>query len=67
MQTHSWALVAHTFNPSTQEEEAGGSEFKVSLVYRVNSKTARATQRNLDSKKLKQKRPKKIVLYIAYR
>ena len=30
--------MAHTFNPSTQEAEAG-------LVYRVNSRTARATQR----------------------
>jgi hypothetical protein len=45
-------VVAHAFNPSTWEAEAGCfSEFKASLVYRVSSKTARATQRNLDVKK----------------
>ena len=34
------------FIQSTQEEEAGGCfEFEVSLVYRVSSRTARATQR----------------------
>jgi hypothetical protein len=38
------AIVAYSFNPSTQEAEA--SEFEVSLVYRVSSKTARAIQRN---------------------
>jgi hypothetical protein len=50
--------VAHTFNPSTWEAEAGGfviSEFEASLVYRVSSRTARATQRNLVSKKKNQK------------
>jgi hypothetical protein len=42
-----WAVVAHAFNPSTWEAEAGGSsEFEASLVYRVSSRTARATQRN---------------------
>jgi hypothetical protein len=40
-------VVVHTFNPST----LGGrgrriSEFKASLVYRVSSRIARATQRN---------------------
>jgi hypothetical protein len=44
-------MVAHTFNPRT----LGGrgrwiSEFKVSLVYRVSSRTARAIQRNPVSK-----------------
>jgi hypothetical protein len=41
-------LVAHTFNPSTWEAEAGRqiSEFKASLVYKVSSRTARAIQRN---------------------
>jgi hypothetical protein len=39
-------VVAHTFNPSN----SGGrgrwiSEFKASLVYKVSSRTARATQR----------------------
>jgi hypothetical protein len=42
-------MVAHIFNPSTQEaREAGRSlEFK---VCRMNSRTARATQRNPVSK-----------------
>jgi hypothetical protein len=45
------AVVAHAFNPSTWEAEAGRfSEFKASLVYRVSSRTARATQRNPVSK-----------------
>jgi hypothetical protein len=42
-------MVAHTFNPSTWEAweaEAGRiSEFEASLVYRVSSRTARATQK----------------------
>jgi hypothetical protein len=41
------AVVAHTFNPNTHEAEADGPlEFEASLVYRVSSKAARATQRN---------------------
>ena len=36
-------MVAHTFNPSTWEAEAGRSEFEASLVYRVSSRTAKAT------------------------
>ena len=36
----------HTFNHSTWETEAGGSEFKTNLVYRASSRTANATQRN---------------------
>ena len=45
-------MVAHAFNPST----LGGrsrqiSEFEASLVYRVNSRTARAIQRHPVSKK----------------
>jgi hypothetical protein len=39
--------LGNVFTPSTQEAEAGRvSEFEVSLVYRVSSRTARATQRN---------------------
>jgi hypothetical protein len=34
------------------------SEFEASLVYRVSSRTARATQRNPGSKKQKEKRKK---------
>jgi hypothetical protein len=46
-------VVAHTFNPSTWEAERGRriSEFKASLVYRVSSRTARATQRNKQTNK----------------
>jgi hypothetical protein len=40
-----WAVVAHTFNPSTWKGEAGGF-----MVYRVSSRTARATQGNPASK-----------------
>jgi hypothetical protein len=44
--------VAHTFDPSTQEEEAGGSEFEASLV--CSSGITRATQRNPVSGNTKQ-------------
>jgi hypothetical protein len=48
-------MVAHAFNPSTQEAEAGRiSEFKTSLVYKVSSRTAWATKRNPVSKNQKQ-------------
>jgi hypothetical protein len=39
-------VVAHAFNPSTQEAEAGESEFGVSMVYRIHCRTARVTQEN---------------------
>jgi hypothetical protein len=41
-------VVTQVFNPSTREAEAGRriSEFGASLVYRVSSRIARATQRN---------------------
>ena len=39
-------MVGLTFNSSTWEAEEG-REFEASLVYRVSSKTTRATQRNL--------------------
>ena len=39
-------VVAHTFNPSTWEVEAGGSlEFEVSLIYKVSSRTVRTVTR----------------------
>jgi hypothetical protein len=47
------AVVAHAFNPSTWKAEGRGrqiSEFKASLVYRVSSRTARATLKNPISK-----------------
>jgi hypothetical protein len=54
------AVVAHAFNLSTW----GGrgrwiSEFEVSLVYKVSSRTARATERNPVSKNQKPGRKKK--------
>jgi hypothetical protein len=46
-----WAVVVHTFNPSTWEAVADRiSEFKASLVYRLSYRTDRATQRNPVSK-----------------
>jgi hypothetical protein len=40
-------VVAHAFNPSTWEAEAGWIfEFEAILVYRVSSRTARDAQRN---------------------
>ena len=49
----SWVVVAHTFNPGSQEveAEAGRSlKLEVSLIYRGSSRTTRATQRNPVSK-----------------
>jgi hypothetical protein len=47
-------MLAHTFNPSTQEAEAGSfSEFEASLVYKMSSRSARAIQRNPVSKNQK--------------
>jgi hypothetical protein len=48
-----------------QSQHLGGrgrqiSEFEASLVYRVSSRTTRATQRNPVSKKKKKKKKKKI-------
>ena len=44
-------MVAHAFNPSTREAEAGRFfEFEASLVYKVSSSTAKAIQRNTVSK-----------------
>jgi hypothetical protein len=40
-------MVAHPFNLSSQEAEAGGPfVFEASLVYRVSSRTTRAAQRS---------------------
>jgi hypothetical protein len=55
-------VVAHAFNASTWEAEAGvgvGSEFEASLVYKVSSRTARATQRNPVSKNKNKNKNKK--------
>jgi hypothetical protein len=38
------AVVVQVFNPSTQEADTGGFlEFEASLVFRMTSRTARAT------------------------
>jgi hypothetical protein len=39
--------VAHTFDPSSWEVEAGRSELEARLVYRVSSRTAKATERKV--------------------
>jgi hypothetical protein len=48
-------MGAQAFNSSTQETEAGGSEFKVSVVFIASSRTAITTQRNpaLENKQTK--------------
>jgi hypothetical protein len=54
-------LVAHAFNLSTWEAEAGNlCEFEARLVYRLSSRTVRATQRNPISKKKQQKKKRLI-------
>jgi hypothetical protein len=61
-------VVAHVFNPSTWEAEAGRwiSEFEASLVYRVSSRTARAIQRNPISKDKKKKRKKEGKFFLDF-
>ena len=45
-------MVAHAFIPSTGEaEQVDLCEFEASLVYRVSSRTARATERPFLEKK----------------
>ena len=52
-------MVAHAFNPSTWEAVRRISKFETSLVYKVSSRTARATQRKPVSKNQKKKKKKK--------
>ena len=53
------AMVTHAFNPNIQEAEGDRgrqiSEFEASLVYKVSSRTARATQETLSQKNQKEK------------
>ena len=44
----SWAVVVHAFNPNTREAKGGSFKFEASLVYRVSSRTAKATQKNAE-------------------
>jgi hypothetical protein len=53
-------MLAHTFNPSAREAEAG---FEASLVYRVSSRTARATQRNPVLNKQKHTKTTKAIFF----
>ena len=60
--------MLHDFNPSTWETEEGRFlEFESSLVYRVSSRTARATQRNPVSKKQTNKQKNKQISQAALR
>jgi hypothetical protein len=46
-----WLLVAHAFNSATKRQrQVDLCEFEVSLVYKANCRTARATQRDFVSK-----------------
>jgi hypothetical protein len=54
--------MAHTFNPSTWEAEAGGSLIRGQPCPRVNSRTARATQRNPVSK---ERRGERMYLFLC--
>ena len=49
-------MVVHTFNPSTQEAEAGRFLSLRPAWSRVSSRTARATQRNPVSKTRKKRK-----------
>jgi hypothetical protein len=52
-------MVAHAFNPSTREAEAGGFlSLRPAWFTKVSSRTARAIQRNPVSKNKKQKQTK---------
>jgi hypothetical protein len=50
-------VVAHAFNPSIWEAEAGKSEFDISLVYRVSSRTARVKSNTWETKPNKTYQP----------
>jgi hypothetical protein len=61
-----WAVEALSFSLNTQEAEVGRSlDFEWNLVYRVSSRTARATQRNPVStikKQVKERKKKSEVI-----
>jgi hypothetical protein len=54
----SWAVVVHAFNPHLGGRGRWISEFEANLVYKVSSRTARATQRSPVSKKKTNKQKK---------
>jgi hypothetical protein len=51
----SLAVLLNSFTPALGRQRQVFSEFEASLVYRVSSRTARATQKNPVSNKTKQK------------
>ena len=51
--------TVHAFNPNTQEAKVGAPEFKVSMVYRLSSRTARDIHINPVSKNQKKKKKNK--------
>jgi hypothetical protein len=53
-ETESWVVVAHAFNPSIWEAEAG--EFEASLVYRMSSRTGSLKTQSQKKKKKKKKK-----------
>jgi hypothetical protein len=59
-------MMAHAFDPSTWEAEAGRflSSRPACLFYRVSSRTARYTQRNPVSKKKKKKKKKESMRFM---
>jgi hypothetical protein len=59
MRQRSRAVVAHAFNPSTREAVTGFriSEFEANLVYRVSSRTVRATEKPCLEKNQKESEP----------
>jgi hypothetical protein len=55
-------MVVHTSNQALgRQRQVDLCELKASLVYRVSSRTARATQKNPVSKKTKNKKTKRII------
>jgi hypothetical protein len=61
-------VVAHAFNPQHSGDRGRRiSEFEASLVYKVSSRTARATQRNPVSKNQKNKKVKEFEVTSSYR
>lgn len=52
-------MVAHAFNPKWEAEASRSIELKGSVVYRVSSRSVKATQRNYVSKQQQQPPPQK--------
>ena len=63
-------MLAHTFNPKTQEAEPSNlCDFEASLVYRVSSRLVRSVLQRNSVQKTKTKtknREKKSILYLLY-